>query len=64
MLDVDAMSSDGCPVHMLSEGQYSIHSSNQGQVYFYFLHVASLRSGILVDNIALSQGSKFQLKIA
>ena len=27
-LDVDAMSSDGCPVHMLSEGEYIIHSSN------------------------------------
>ena len=26
--DVDAMSSDGCPVHMLSEGEYNIHSSN------------------------------------
>ena len=28
VLDVDAMSSDGCPVHMLSEGEYNIHSSN------------------------------------
>ena len=28
VLDVDAMSSDGCPVHMLSAGEYSIHSSN------------------------------------
>ena len=28
VLDVDAMSSDGCPVHMLSEGEYSIHSPN------------------------------------
>ena len=28
VLDVDAMSSDGYPVHMLSEGEYSIHSSN------------------------------------
>ena len=36
VLDVDAMSSDGCPVHMLSEGEYSIHSSNLGQVFFCF----------------------------
>ena len=28
VLDVDAMSSDGCPVHMLSEGEYDIHSLN------------------------------------
>ena len=28
VLHVDAMSSDGCPVHMLSEGEYNIHSSN------------------------------------
>ena len=28
VLDVDAMSSDGCLVHMLSEGEYNIHSSN------------------------------------
>ena len=28
MLDVDAMSSDGCSVHMLSEREYSIHNSN------------------------------------
>ena len=28
VLDVDTMSSDGCPVHMLSEGEYNIHSSN------------------------------------
>ena len=27
VVDVDAMSSDGCPVQMLSEGEYSIHSS-------------------------------------
>ena len=26
VVDVDAMSSDGCPVQMLSEGEYSIHS--------------------------------------
>ena len=64
MLDVDAMSSDGCPVHMLSEGEYIIHISNEGHVFFSLLHVALLRSGIWVDNIALSQWSKFQLKIA
>ena len=64
VLDVDAMSSDGCPVHMHSEGEYSIHNSNEGQVFFSFLHVALLRSGIWVDNIALSQRSKFQLIIA
>ena len=64
VLDVDAMSSDGCPVHMLSEGEYNIHNSNKGQVFFSFFHVALLRSGIWVDNIALSQRSKFQLKIA
>ena len=28
VLDVDTMSSDGCPVHMLSEGEYSILISN------------------------------------
>ena len=28
VVDVDAMSSDGCPVEMLSEGEYSIHSSS------------------------------------
>ena len=28
VLDVDAMPSDGCPVHMLSEGEYNIHNSN------------------------------------
>ena len=28
VVDVDAMSSDGCPVQMLSEGEYSIHSSS------------------------------------
>ena len=28
VLDVDAMSSDGCPVHILSEGEYIIHSSH------------------------------------
>jgi hypothetical protein len=28
VVDVDAMSSDGCPVQMLSEGDYSIHSSS------------------------------------
>ena len=28
VLDVHAMPSDGCPVHMLSEGECSIHSSN------------------------------------
>ena len=28
VLDVDAMSSDGCPVHMLSEGEHKIHNSN------------------------------------
>ena len=28
VLDVDAMSSNGCPVHMLNEGEYSLHSSN------------------------------------
>ena len=27
VLDVDAVSRDGCPVHMLSEGEYSIHGS-------------------------------------
>ena len=27
VVDVDAMSSDGCPVQMLSEGEYIIHSS-------------------------------------
>ena len=64
MLDVDPMSSDGCLVHMLSAGEYNIHSSNSGQVFFSFLHVASLRLGIWVDNIALSQRSGFQLIIA
>ena len=64
VLDVDAMSTDGCPVHMVGEGEYNIHSSNWGQVFFSFLHVALLRSGILVDNIALSQRRKFQLIIA
>ena len=28
VVDVDAMSSDGCPVQMFSEGEYSIHSSS------------------------------------
>jgi hypothetical protein len=28
VVDVDAMSSDGCPVQMLSEGEYSIHNSS------------------------------------
>ena len=28
VLDVDAMSSDACPVNMLSEGEYNIHSFN------------------------------------
>ena len=28
VVDVDAMSSDGCPVQMLSEGEYNIHSSS------------------------------------
>ena len=28
VLDVDGMSIDGCPAHMLSEGEYNIHSSN------------------------------------
>ena len=28
VMDVDTMSSDGCPVHMLSEGEYNIHSSS------------------------------------
>ena len=28
VLDADAMSSDGCPVHMLTEGEFSIDSSN------------------------------------
>ena len=28
VVDVDAMSSDGCPVQMLSEGEYIIHSSS------------------------------------
>ena len=28
VVDVDAMSSDGCPVQMLSEGEYSFHSSS------------------------------------
>ena len=28
VLDVDAMSSDSCPVQMLNEGEYNIHSSN------------------------------------
>ena len=59
MLDVRAMSSDGCLVHMLSEGEYNIHSSNERQVLFAFLHVAVLRSGIWVDNIAIVQCSKF-----
>ena len=59
-----AMSSDCCPVHMLNEGQYIIHNSNSRQVFFSFLHVALLRSGTWVDSTALSQRSKFQLKIA
>ena len=46
VLDVDAMSSDGCPVHMLCEGEYSIHRSNEGQVFFSFLRLALLRSGV------------------
>ena len=28
VVDVDAMSSDDCPVQMLGEGEYSIHSSS------------------------------------
>ena len=28
VVDVDGMSSDGCPVQMLSEGEYNIHSSS------------------------------------
>ena len=28
VLEVDGVLSDGCPVHMLSEGEYNIHSSN------------------------------------
>ena len=32
-----------------------IHCFNCGQVFFSFVHVAFLRSGIWVDNIALSQ---------
>ena len=64
MLDVGAMSSDGCTMHMLNEREYSNHSSNQGQVFFSFLHVALLRSGIWMDNIALSQHSKVHLIIA
>ena len=27
-LDVDAMSSDACPVRMLSEGEYGVHTSS------------------------------------
>ena len=54
----------GWPVHMLNEGECNIDSSNSGQVFFSFLHVLLLRLGVWVDNIALSQRSKFQLKIA
>ena len=28
---MDAMSSDACPVRMLSEGEYGVHTSSQGQ---------------------------------
>ena len=28
VVDVDAMSSGACPVHMLSEGEYGIHTSS------------------------------------
>ena len=40
VLGVDAMSSDVCPVHMLTEREDNIHSSNQGQVRtgFFTLH--------------------------
>ena len=41
-----------------------IRCSNSGPVFFSFLHVALMRSGIWVDNIALSRCSKFQWKIA
>ena len=62
VLDVDAMSSDGCAVHMLSEGEYSIHRFQlRTRVLFFFACVALLRSHIWVDNIALSQHSKVHL---
>ena len=40
------------------------HRSNSGPLFSSFLHVALPRSGIWVDNIALSQHSKSQLEIA
>ena len=36
VLDVDAMSSDGCPMQMLGEGEYSIHSSIKAKHSFLF----------------------------
>ena len=31
---MDAMSSDACPVRMLSEGEYGVHTSSEGQSFF------------------------------
>ena len=37
VLDVDAMSSDGCAVHMLSEGEYNIHRFQlRTSILFFF----------------------------
>ena len=52
MLDVDAMSSDGCPVHMLSEGEYNIHNSNEGQVRTSITNFFSMS---VANNVSLFQ---------
>ena len=48
---MDAMSSDACPVRMLSEGEYGVHSSSEGQTLFllFFLHVFLLWLGTLAS---------------
>ena len=51
VVDVDTMSSDACPVRMLSEGEYGVHILSEGQTLFllFFLHVSLLLVGTLAS---------------
>ena len=59
VLDVDGMSSDGCPMHVLREGEYNIHSSNQGQVR---TSISNFFSMSIANNVFLDMDSLFQLR--
>ena len=53
---MDAMSSDACPVRMLSEGEYGVHTSSEGQILFLLFFFACVFAVAGYTSISYARG--------